>query len=94
MRLYEDNENNEELPDTDNLIKNLKDFVRGNINRGELEDLYDDIGVRIRNPLGMSDIIIEYKNDTDFFENVRRPFQVHPKPCSKFIFGGEGGFDF
>ena len=27
MRLYEDNENNEELPDTDNLIKNLKDFV-------------------------------------------------------------------
>lgn len=70
MRLYEDNENNEELPDTDNLIKNLKDFVRGNINRGELEDLYDDIGVRIRNPLGMSDIIIEYKNDTDFFENV------------------------
>ena len=31
---------------------------------------------------------------TDFFENVRRPFQVHPKPCSKFIFGGEGGFDF
>ena len=70
MRLYEDNENNEELPDTDNLIKNLKDFVRGNINRGELEDLYDDIGVRVRNPLGMSDIIIEYKNDTDFFENV------------------------
>ena len=48
----------------------MKDFVRGNINRGELEDLYDDIGVRIRNPLGMSDIIIEYKNDTDFFENV------------------------
>ena len=70
MRLYEDNENNEELPDTDNLIKNFKNFVRGNINRGELEDLYDDIGVRIRNPLGMSDIIIEYKNDTDFLENV------------------------
>ena len=29
-----------------------------------------------------------------FFENVRRPFQVRPKPCSKFIFGEEGGIDF
>jgi hypothetical protein len=67
VKLYEDNEKS---PDTNNLIKNLKDFVRGNINARELEDLYDNIDVRTRNPLGSSDIIIEYKNDNQFFENV------------------------
>ena len=70
MRLYEDNENNGESYDTNDLTLNLRAFVRGKINARELEDLYKDIDVRTGNPPGSSDIIIKYKNDNQFLENV------------------------
>jgi hypothetical protein len=57
----------DELTGTGQFIKNLREFTRGKIDRYDLQNSDESISVRPSNPLGMSDIIIGFEQDKDFF---------------------------
>jgi hypothetical protein len=57
----------DELTGTGQFIKNLRDFTRGKIDRYDLQNSDESISVRPSNPLGMSEIIIDFEQDKDFF---------------------------
>lgn len=57
----------DELTGTGQFIKNLREFTRGKIDRYDLQNSDESISVRPSNPLGMSEIIIDFEKDKDFF---------------------------
>ena len=57
----------DELTGTGQFIKNLREFTRGKIDRYDLQNSDESISVRPSNPLGMSEIIIDFEQDKDFF---------------------------
>jgi hypothetical protein len=63
-------ENQEDGNTPDNFIDALKKFSRGQIDRYDLQDMDNLISVIQQNPLGASDIIIEFKNDESFFKEI------------------------
>jgi len=59
----------DDLIGTGDFVKGLREFSRGRIDSSELEKLDDSIlDVKVKDPLGQSIVIIDFKNDENLFK--------------------------